>query len=343
MKVYYNPSLWAKGKGFCGLPQRVNWEFEYEETKRWIPVIYRFPKGIVFDIITFLDEEKLHDFFEKYEDIEEKLTPFERRLAEQEHPYQSMFIKKMHINGKPIDTFSSSSAVSMPWAKQDDNLKHIRKAYFPYLKETSSFACEHYCVPYPETNSKTQKLLRFLRLYKINSLKLETHSLHMFYPLDIHFEMSVREDQKLITFKHPLTGISHKLYFQSLKPMEIPINVTGTNNKLYAANLMYEIEPALSSGDKLQFNSSTQYIEPPVDRFAPQSASSIGIIGGADGPTTIFYTSRKDGNNVPLGHHGLQLHNCFSVPSLNKYSSFRFVLEGLNIKKSDGVEYYFND
>ncbi|WP_454054895.1 hypothetical protein [Clostridium sp. Marseille-Q7071] len=63
MKIYYNSSMWNRGKGICGLTQRVNWQFEFGGTKRYIPVIYRFSKGIVFDIITILDETKLHEFF----------------------------------------------------------------------------------------------------------------------------------------------------------------------------------------------------------------------------------------------------------------------------------------
>lgn len=75
MKMYYNSSLWDKGKGFYGLPQKVSWRFEHAGTRRCIPVIYRFPKGIVFDIITFLDETKLREYLEKYEAIEKMLTP----------------------------------------------------------------------------------------------------------------------------------------------------------------------------------------------------------------------------------------------------------------------------
>src|SRR5690554_1130108 len=102
MKVYYESSIWGKGKGIFGLPQRTNWQFEYAGTKHYIPCIYRFSKGIVFDIITILDETKLRQFFEKYEAIEEKLTPLERRCAEQDHPYQPISVKEIWINGEKV-------------------------------------------------------------------------------------------------------------------------------------------------------------------------------------------------------------------------------------------------
>ena len=46
MKIYYSSSLWSKGKGLSGWPQRTNWKFKYAGTKRYIPAIYRFSEII---------------------------------------------------------------------------------------------------------------------------------------------------------------------------------------------------------------------------------------------------------------------------------------------------------
>lgn len=116
MKVYYSSSLWSKGKGLWGWPQRTNWQFKYAGAKRCIPVIYRFSKGIVFDVITILDETKLREFSKKYEAIEETLTPLQQRCAKQEHPYQAIPISSICINGKQVEGgYSSSSSMSIPW------------------------------------------------------------------------------------------------------------------------------------------------------------------------------------------------------------------------------------
>ncbi len=55
MKVYYNSSLWKKFKGISGRPQQVNLKIQNNRSKRFIPTIYHFSKGIVFDIITIID------------------------------------------------------------------------------------------------------------------------------------------------------------------------------------------------------------------------------------------------------------------------------------------------
>jgi len=341
MIVYYNSSLWSKGKSPRGLPQRTNWQFEYAGTKRCVPVIFLFPKGIVFDIITFLDETKVREFFEKYEAIEKTLTPLQRRCVKQEHPYQAVPIKEIWINGKRVESgYSSSGTMSIPWIRQDNELMLVRKAYSSILKDVDCFACERFCVPYPETDSKVQKLMRFFRLDRVKSIKLSTHSVQWFSPLDIHFKISAEENQKEVCFKHPITGITHTLHFQNPEFVEVPLG-TDRNHSFYAAQSMYEIEPALPQGDTLQFNSSIQYTEPTKNRFSPTAASSIGIIGGANGPTAIFVAEKNKENKDHRGLHGLPLHSCFSAPSLHKEDTLPFVLEGINIKNYDCREYSF--
>lgn len=341
MKVYYNSSLWSKDKGLCGLPQRINWKFEYKEAKRCIPVIYHFPKGIVFDIITFLEEEKLCEFFKKYEAAEESLTQLQRRCAEQEHPYQTIPLKEIWINGKPVEGgYSSSSSMRIPWEPQNDEMTLVEKAYSSILKDTSCFACERFCVPYPETHSKMQKLMRFLRLGRVNSLKFSTYPVQWFSPLDIDFEMSAEENEKELCFKHPVTGITHTLYFQRIEGTKVPFG-TDINRSIHTTHSMYEIDPALPQGDTLQFNSSIQYTEQPENDFSPTATSSIGIIGGACGPTSIFLSSTGEEKNLSCGLHGLPLYSCFSVPSFQQEDTVRFIIEGINTESYDSKEYSF--
>ncbi|MDD4753981.1 MAG: hypothetical protein PHT78_12195, partial [Desulfitobacteriaceae bacterium] len=289
-------------------------------------------------VITSLDEARLRAFFEKYGSIEEKLTPLERRCAEQEHPYQDVHFKEIWINGKRVENgYSSSSGISIPWVRQDDELKLVRKVYSALLKETACFACARFCVPYPETDSKMEKLRRFFRLERVKSLKLSTFPVQWLFPLDIHFEISPREKEKVICFKHPGTGTTHTLYFQNAELVEVPLGADG-KRRIYVGQLMYEIEPALPAGDKLTFNSSFQYTEPPEDKFSPAAASSIGIIGGADGPTTIFVTNNKE-ETIPRGLHGLLLHRCFSLPGFHQKDTLHFVLEGINREIYESKEF----
>lgn len=82
----------------------------------------------------------------------------------------------------------------------------------------------------------------------------------------------------------------------------------------------------------MQFNNSIQYTEISSNGYNPTATSSIGIIGGADGPIAIFVTSKE---KSPL------LHSCLSIPSFQKEKISYFNIEGINVKVSDEQEYEF--
>ena len=217
--------------------------------------------------------------------------------------------------------------MDIPLLQDNVELKPIKKAYSSILEDENSFGCARYCIPYPETDSKIKKILRFLRLDRINSMKFFTHPIHWFFPLDIHFEMNIEENHKEISFEHPASGTKHTVYFKMGEIIEYPISSDGVP-KIYAMESIYEVVPPLQNGDTLQFNSSISYkVQPDSDnKFSPVSTASIGIIGGAYGPTAIFTSSK-----------GV----CFSVPSFQKEDISHFILEGIDIKSCDGKEYEF--
>jgi len=93
-----------------------------------------------------------------------------------------MSIKEIWINGKRVESgYSSSNAVSIPWVQKNNRLMSVQKTYYAILKSAACFACERFCVPYPETDSKIQRLLRSLwlnflgydRIIKTSPYKLE--------------------------------------------------------------------------------------------------------------------------------------------------------------------------
>jgi len=353
MKVYYDSGIRNKGKGLPGFPQKVNWQFEHAGLKRYIHTIYHFSKGMVFDIITILDEARLREYFDKYESPESRTTQLERRCAKQEHPYRDVLIFKLQINDEPVESsYSSSHYTYMPWTRNDDSdcMEAMLKKYSSVLKGASCFACERFYIPYPETDSKLEKLRRFLRFYKVKHMKFSTFPVQFLYPLDIHFEMSEYEKQKTVCFKHPITQVTHTLYFQDAEFVKIPLQPSG-DSCAYVLKAAYEIEPALPQGERLEFNSTVQerleldgtvqYEEQPEEKYAPASVSSIGIIGSADGPTSVFMATKGNTDKAAGGLHGLPLNYCFSVPVFKKENTIHFILEGINIKVYDIKEFEF--
>lgn len=330
MKVYYNSSLWDKSKGIPGRSQKINWEFEENGLRRIIPTIYHFSKGIVFDLITIIDEGEFRRFYDKYKNIEEDLEPLEQCIVEQEHPYQTMDIKEIWINGIKVEEgHSSSGSLYISWLEGQDELAVVKEAYSHILKNTSCFGCSRYLVPYPKKHHKIGEKLGLFHLSKIDEIKLITYPIKKLYPLDINFEMSVEENLKEISFIHPITGIEHTLYFQNPKVLEI--------QGLYFIQSMYEIEPELAEGSNLQFDSSIHYGGMSIVDTDSSSAASIGIIGGANGATAILIAGKDKEANY--GQKGLPLHNALSMPSLERQDVYKFILEGINIRIGESEEY----
>lgn len=198
-------------------------------------------------------------------------------------------------------------------------------------------------MPYPESDSKFTEIKRFLRIERVNSIMFSTYPVQKLFPLDIRFTMSEQESRKEVQFRHPVTGRTHTVYFQAVQPIEIPLEEAG-GRILYAMRAMYEIAPALPEGEQLRFDSSVRQTQnPPEGAFLPASVSSIGIIGGADGPTAIFLGGGDGSMKKPLGKHGLPLHSCLSIPAFRNDEPAGFFITGIRIRKYDSVEYSFGD
>ena len=336
---------WNSGeKGRNGLPgrkQNINYHFEYAGKRRIIPTVYRFPQGIIFDILTVLEDTELRAFYEKYQDVEEVLSPAQRRAMEYEHPYQSVSFGKIEINGKlPPCGWSSAGGLHIPWIMEHQRFEREAKAYKQYLGEASCFACVRYTIPLSADPPPIWKRLRYwLFPTEITRLELEICETFRFFPIELSFTLP-RDFSGVHTetFLHPQTKTPHKLHFQGIQHEEVQIPTDRSVKSLYTTQLSYEIEPALQESSRLQFCSSIQWEQGPVepDGFSPHSAGSIGIIGGADGPTSILMATR-DGSSpsIPRGIHDLPLYYCFAKPSAKPEPTISVVLEGVNVKWRD--------
>jgi hypothetical protein len=117
----------------------------------------------------------------------------------------------------------------------------------------------------------------------------------------------------------------------------------GSNKvrSIFVVKANYEIEPALPKGDSLKFENGVKNSEVRNGEFGLESASAIGIIGGASGPTAICFGTSTNEEMRKLGVKELPLYNCFSVPSFRKEEIWKFSIEGIQLHISDGREYIF--
>ncbi len=334
MRIGYSSSLWDSKKRGKPAVQRLDWRFEHLGLRRCIPCVYHFRKGIVFDLLTLVDERDIRAYRDRYEGEEERLSSARRRCAEQESPFRELELQEIRLNGRESGSdWSSSGAACIPFLEENPELGEIREAYPDFLGEDACFHCQRYRLPYPADASLGERLLRLLRRCRLRSLELLTREARRFYPLELSFTLSENSPEKELGFTHPVSGVGHRLWFRLGKAIRLPGGGRAPR-PMFAWSAEYEIEPPLPPEQRLEFDSSCTHAS------SSGSASSVGIIGGSCGPTAVFMVSRKE-PAVEAGPHGLPLVPCLSLISREEAAEASFLLQGLDVKVRDGQRYTF--
>ena len=337
MKVYWTQDE-ADKKHLPGRKQNIDLQFEYMESHRCIPFVYRFPEGIVFDVLTIIDEAKMRAFYEKYADAEENLSPVQQRAAEGEHPYQSVTFEQLSVNGKRIDGWSSTTLYHIPWMGEESVRPEELKAYRKYLNGAACFVCER-C--YVRLNTKAislrDRLMYWLNPKRIDRLEFKTAQSNRFLPIELTYDLPLKlSGVQTENFVHPKTLENYTLYFQDIKQEQIKMPMGNEKRLFRFAQVSYEIDRELPDGDQLQFNANLTVQQPLAQDDGvhyPDSAASIGIIGGSDGPTAIFFGQKHDA--VVPGINGLPLHFCTAPLPIGDVEKAQVLLEGINVKCAD--------
>lgn len=327
MLVYFNSSLFfsASSNETPGEPQQVAWQFEYKGLRHFIPTIYRFPKGVVWDVLTPLDSNLLLEFYQSYASCEDSLSPLEEELIRQKHPYQHLSLFSLKIDDCFIENFHFSSTIigNLPWMDQESQTdkmaeQSLRQAYSEILSCSSCFGCQRFCAPY------FKKMRRPLKPVSSLSFVLRQEPELLPLPETSYRFVMAQGGVQGFSFVHPRTGMLHTVWLQQVKQQKLsqlfqfsPFSVTTGK---------YEVEPPLNPQESLRFSQAMpESVRMP---FAGKNACSIGIIGGADGPTAVLVTEKEPVN--PLGVHGLPLFSCVARPSTEYPDSCpEFVLEAI--------------
>ena len=260
MKVYYSAGIGEKCKGKIGKKQVLNWRFKHLGKERIIPCLYRFKEGIVFDVLTLLDEEEILGFINKYENCDEDMMSInQQREIEQEHPYQELSLARIEINGQHCNSgYSSTGSLYMPFFNKDKKLKLLQKEYKKSLGNHTTFASQRFCVPYGEDKTPRQRLKQREGSYRINTLRIITHEEQRFYPIEEQIELSKLVSKGEIKFNHPMTQVAYKLSIQLDEEMVLPEEL-GYGEALYAASATYETQPELTEHEQLDFEATLKY------------------------------------------------------------------------------------
>lgn len=322
MPVYFDSSLWKqKGDEPCQCRLDIRAIFTENGLKRCIPTVYCFSKGIVFDILTVIDAEKLETYYKNYIDrVKEAMSDAQRRKVMQDNPYQNLEIERMWVNGRMAENVSYSSTGCVPFQEMKDKeekqvLKEIQEAYSEFLAGAENFFCQRVCVKMEEdfTNGT------------LDDIRLKTREKRQVFLFNQELTLKDGEEGS-IQIVHPVTKAVHQIYFYDVQLSE-ELSLRETAVQYFTA--VAEIVPKLSEDESLLFSSNVPY------NTSHKKAGSVSIIGGSSGPTSIFMAGvvKEDES-----HYGGTVVPCFSKPFFVEMESNtkkeeeiigRFCIEGM--------------
>lgn len=298
-KVYFDGSFWGHhGKDRAGTEICIGKQFEWAGRHWLIPAAYSCSKGLVVDFCMRVDTEEICTFMKKWNlswenDSIEHFTREQQMEMEYDNPLCLHFNPLLVVNGQMMRT-SHGCAVSYNPCLPDGVVNELE----------AKWAIDHYgldaacgwviCRNAFPWNRKRRPEIKTL------FLMMEQQPEQIPGP---HFKTHAPGDS--FRFIHPVSGIEYTLTVQELEQQTLPKGSFPSERWCYPTHftaMSYTLSPETSEsltvsdcddGDKpLEIAASDDLFSP----SAVNDAACIGIIGGADGPTTIVIGGSKQGN-----------------------------------------------
>lgn len=291
-QVFFDNGCRSKnGKGRAGEEITVNSRFSWGDEVWHIPAVYSCSKGLVVDFCVEIDSLKLKGFLDKWVPLLKDNERIPRDVQEQldnENPLEVKFRPQLFLNGKEFIPKHGTSTSWIPESCLPDDVKNQReeKQHIKHygLDETRAWSFHRWSCPWATQRKPTIQSLK---------LKLERRPATI---NGIHFKNPSVGD--VIRFTHPISHTEYKLTVQEYEQQELSSKAFAHEEYEYPTHhtaMTYTLEPDLSNKN-FQVRDCLENDEPkrrPKNPYEPQAsydACSIGIIGGADGPTAILFS-----------------------------------------------------
>lgn len=296
-KVYFDGNFWGHhGRDHAGKEICIEKEFQWAGRQWWIPAVYSCGKGLVVDFCMRVEAQAIRDFIERWNlsvgrDSYEKFTKDQQMEIEREHPMLLDFRPQLMLNGQSI-ALSHGCSVS----------------YNPCLPKgivdewEAQWAVNHYGLD----TSQGWVIYRYAfpwygkRRVEIKSLSLTMEPELVSIP-GPHFMVKGPGEQ--IWFTHPGNGQEYSLTVEEIEKQTLSRNAFGSDAWEFPTQyyqMCYRIHPdledsALSVVDNVDSDPPKQR---PMEEAQPEMTpgiAAVGIIGGADGPTSILLDTKNQG------------------------------------------------
>lgn len=322
MHVFFDGNFWGNDEsGEDRIPGEAIWleeQFEWLGKQYRIPAVYVCEEGLVADICICIPAEEIERFLTKWRPRMEHLSDEEWEEADRENPMDEEFHVELRINGELCTGWSGCGICWYPPYLRGEEARE-ESGEPPEEEIVNAYGCSResgwrFCRqswPWPGGRKAPLRTLDFV-LKKDNTVYAGPHF------------RTVQGEEKSVEFVHPVSGARHTLTVQELSQSELPKEHVSAlrqrQGRLWKTpekflTMQYTVEPELAA-DELQIVDCAKSDSPvfldctPSDSAMPGegglSAASVSIIGGADGPVSVFLMSTR-------GRRGSKLHGACSA------------------------------
>ena len=287
-KVTYDGGFW-RSKGRAGKEIPVEKTFFWGNERWYVPAIYICSKGLIIDFCTDADPDSLKAYIDKWNLLNKSDNHYSKEQQEQmqsEHPLNAEFEAHVTLNGKELQSDRGYGVSWIPASCLNEEFQNEREA---------KHILEHYGLD--PSRGWTIHRYSFLWATKrapiIKSLNLSMQR----RPTTVsgtHFVSPSAGDT--ITFIHPVTAIRHSLTVHECEIQQMEQRHFHNDSMEYPTHytaLTYTLTPEIPGCDFMlrDYNNGDRprLKNPRPGEFSP--VSSVGVIGGADGPTMIILSN----------------------------------------------------
>lgn len=303
-KVYFAHDFGSRHVGHDrpGTEIPINQTFHWNGKVWHIPAVYACGRGLVVDFCVEIESADIQAFLGKWKPLMEEgrqLTPEEEEQQRAENPMTMDYDPRLTVNGRETRRRSGIGSGWLPVSCRPEE-EHERPNQHDW---ESLWLMEHYGLDaqkgwmffrdsFPWA-TKTKPVLKSL------SLSMEARPVPVPGP---RFTVSKAGDT--VRFTHPVTGKAHTLHVVEYEAQEMDTSHFPDSGQweypTHYTSMTYVVEPELPKGELTARDCGQGDPLRPrqVEPYGPTAAgaASIGIIGGADGPTTIILANGKTGH-----------------------------------------------
>lgn len=302
MDVYFDENYWGceggRHTGSLGEPLWLEESFLWDGREVRIPAVYVCEEGLVADICIRVPADQVEGFYAKWKPRLGALSEEEEEQLSEENPLSWKWTVFLRVNEEMTEQ-ESGCGVSWvpPYLRDNEALEGKRVMADKRDAEESlmeAYHCDctdawHFCrrsYRWPDGKRAPLKSLCF-----VFEKEPETYQ-------GIHFFTRLGEEKKQVEFLHPVSGKKHVLTVQHQEQTVLPaehmskLSAWGMEFERFPSHLLameYTIEPKLPMGELFLCDCAEP--DRPV-MVKKKAAAAVSVIGGADGPTSIFFAGK---------------------------------------------------